>query len=169
VQNALTLMTGERDGLISKLLDVQQDSVDARGQLDVEIAKRVEAIDRWDTSFREMEGLAKQVLAERNEARGERDDARVRFDDFLEEHSARTRVLAALPAIVFGVVYYDLGEHGQTWERCVDKWKKHWAPALAEAHSGDCTDECHACARCQAEDVMKMVDIVRKGLEDERG
>ncbi len=149
--------------------DARQETVEARGQLDVEIAKRVEAIDRWDTSFREMEGLAKQVLAERNEARGERDDARVRFDDFLEEHSARTRVLAALPAIIFGVVYYDLGEHGQTWERCVDKWKKHWAPALAEAHSGDCTDECHACARCQAEDVMKMVDIVRKGLEDERG
>ena len=53
---------------------------EVRGQLGVEVAKRVEAIDRWDTSSREMEGLAKQVLAERNEAREERDDAQQTID-----------------------------------------------------------------------------------------
>ena len=115
LEDELMLVIGERDGLASKLLDVQQEAVavrrhwraceegwnrvilqaetfqrerddaliahsEVRGQLGVEVAKRVEAIDRWDTSFREMEGLAKQVLAERNEAREERDDAQQTID-----------------------------------------------------------------------------------------
>ncbi|KKL27722.1 hypothetical protein LCGC14_2382350, partial [marine sediment metagenome] len=46
LEDELTTAIGERN-------DARQETVEARGQLDVEIAKRVEAIDRWDTSFRE--------------------------------------------------------------------------------------------------------------------
>ena len=89
LEDELTTAIGERN-------DARQETVEARGQLDVEIAKRVEAIDRWDTSFREMEGLAGRILTERNEAREERDDARregseerERFQHLLNEYSAR--------------------------------------------------------------------------------
>ena len=160
-KNVLTLAEAETAGLASKLLEVQQEAVDARKERDVEVAKRIEAIDGWDRTFREMEGLAKQFLAERNEAREERDDVLISRQG---EQDKLSRVLAALPAIIFGVVYYDLGEHGVTWERCVEKWEKYWKPALLQAHSGSCTNECHSCARCQAEDVMRLFAIVRAGL-----
>ena len=189
----LSAERGHLEAAIGERNDARQETVEARGQLDVEIAKRVEAIDRWDTSFREMEGLAKQVLAERNEAREERDDARregseerERFQHLLNEYSARmvevreersdllvsrqgeqdrlSRVLAALPAIIFGVAYYDLGEHGVTWKRCVEVWEQYYVPALQGEHFGDCTKQPQACHRCQAEDVMRLFAIVRAGL-----
>lgn len=48
----------------------------ARQTLDVEIAKRIEAIDRWDVLFREMEGLASAFLTERDEERETIDEMR---------------------------------------------------------------------------------------------
>ena len=94
------------------------------------------------------------------------DNNRILRDGWTADNKKLMDVLAALPAIIFGVVYYDLGEHGITWKVCVERWKRYWAPALAQEHSGDCTNECHSCARCQAEDVMRLAGIVRKGLDD---
>ncbi len=97
------------------------------------------------------------------EVREQRRDLIISRQDTQDELS---RVLAALPAIIFGVVYYDLGEHGVTWKRCVEVWEQYYVPALQEEHFGDCTKQPQACHRCQAEDVTRMVDIVRKGLDD---
>ena len=71
---------------------------------------------------------------------------------------------AALPAIIFAVVYYELGEHGITWEECVDKWTEHWRPALKAEHFGDCINQPTVCFRCQAEDVMRLAGIIEKGI-----
>lgn len=69
-----------------------------------------------------------------------------------------------LPAIIFAVVYYELGEHGVTWERCVDMWEKAWKPALTQEHFGDCINQPTACFRCQAEDCVRLAGLITEGL-----
>lgn len=160
-------LTGERDEAL-------------RGR-DEETTKRLEAVNRWETAFREMEGLAGRVLIERDEEREKFQDLLKEYGDRMvevreersnlllsrqEEQDRLSRVLAALPAVIFGVVYYDLGEHGVTWERCVEKWEKSWKPALQEEHFGDCIKQPQACIRCQAGEVMRLFAIVREGLSD---
>ncbi len=62
-------------------------------QLDEEITKRIEAIDKWDTVFREMEGLASTFLEERNEAQLELTDAQETIDAMRAEGCAAAGVL----------------------------------------------------------------------------
>ena len=92
----------------------------------------------------------------------------------LETHLEDAEALAerrkkALPAIVFALAYSDYGDPGITVESCIEKWERHLKPALQEEHSGDCTNQCHSCARCQAEDCVKMADeLARAAIEEAR-
>lgn len=70
-----------------------------------------------------------------------------------------------LPVIVFALRYDDYGDAGwMSWERCVERWRTSWLPALEKEHSGDCTDDCWSCARCQAEDCIRVARMIEEGL-----
>lgn len=87
----------------------------------------------------------------------------IRHVEGLENRLARANEL--LPAIIFAVTYFDFGEvGGPPWERALKAWEETWKPALEQEHFGDCTKQPQACFRCQAEDCMRLADIVRKGL-----
>lgn len=74
-----------------------------------------------------------------------------------------TELREVLPAIVFALRYDDLGDESWiTWMRCAERWKV----ALTQEHSGDCTNECHSCLRCQAEDCARIAEMIEEGLKD---
>ncbi len=72
-----------------------------------------------------------------------------------------------LPAIVFALRYDDLGDEDcMTWVRSLARWEGSWKLSLSLPHSGDCTDECHSCIRCQAEDCIRVARMIEEGLKD---
>lgn len=68
-----------------------------------------------------------------------------------------------LPIIIFAMAYYDLGEHGVTWDKAVEVWNRTYLPALQEEHFGDCIKQPQTCIRCQAEDCIRMASIIMVG------
>ena len=114
--------------------------------------------DRLQARVEELEGVLhgdKGAIADQREA-------------ILGYKALAERRKEALPAIVFALAYSDYGEPGITIESCIEKWERYLKPALQEEHSGDCTNQCHSCARCQAEDCVKMADeLTRAAIEEE--
>ena len=129
--------------------------------------------------LRIVEGERDQALAERDALQARVEEAeralaaarrreKTHTKDRYEARALAERRKKALPAIVFALAYSDYGEPGITVESCIEKWERHLKPALQEEHSGDCTNQCHSCARCQAEDCIKMADeLARAAIEEE--
>ncbi|KKN49295.1 hypothetical protein LCGC14_0643940 [marine sediment metagenome] len=213
-KNVLTLAEAETAGLASKLLEVQQEAVDARKERDIAISEATNWADVASTAQAEVAEAQARLrkanceygdgwlsddlecerdvepwcgkhavlyyIKENKEAGGRfmitlgeqadriaelEDNNRILRDGWTADNKKLMDVLGALPAIIFATCYYDLGTHGVTWEIARNRWEKSLVPALLQEHSGDCKNEPQACFRCQSEDVMRLVAIVRKGLE----
>ncbi len=138
------------------IISLQERLADEQAE-NARLQERVEGVERELESHR---AAASRTILRRDVLRlgKERDEA-----EALAERRKK-----ALPAIVFALAYSDYGEPGITVESCIEKWERHLKPALQEEHSGDCTNQCHSCARCQAEDCVKMADeLARAAIEEE--
>ena len=71
-----------------------------------------------------------------------------------------------LPAIVYALHYLDFGydDGTPTFERCLEIWTKTVEPALTQEHFGNCTKQPQVCFRCQAEDSVRLANLIEEGL-----